>query len=150
MVKLLRNHSMDPVNDITKLWNIVIFNFLLGNTDAHIKNFSLIYGENLKALRLAPAYDLVSTSTYKESTRDMAFNIGGRVSIDEIKRSSFMDAADEAGISRTFAVKQFDKMADGFEKALQRSASELAEVGYENAKLIAEQILKTGGIHNLL
>ena len=149
MVKLLRSYSADPIQDITKLWNIVIFNFLLGNTDAHVKNFSLLYGEDLKTIRLAPAYDLVSTSTYKESTRDMAFNIGGKVLIDEIQRSSFMEAAEEAGINITFAMKQFDRMAEGFERALHQSVFELAEMGYENAKQIGERILQTGGIHNL-
>ena len=51
----------------------MVFNWLLGNTDAHVKNFSLLYSPGLRRVRLAPAYDLVSTAAYRQSTREMAF-----------------------------------------------------------------------------
>lgn len=79
-----RRKSSDPIQDQLKLWDLVVFNFLLGNTDAHLKNYSLLHGQNPKSVRLAPAYDLVSTTAYKSSTRDMSFRIGGRVLLDRL------------------------------------------------------------------
>ncbi len=149
MFELLRGYSSNPVQDQLKLWDLVVFNYLLGNTDAHVKNYSLVHGENPKTVRLAPSYDLISTTAYKTSTRDMSFRIGGRISIDEINRVSFADAAKEIGIGQRMALQRFDALADKFEQALRQSAAELSEAGYESTESIMEKILETGGIHNL-
>ena len=99
-----RRKSSDPIQDQLKLWDLVVFNFLLGNTDAHLKNYSLLHGQNPKSVRLAPAYDLVSTTAYKSSTRDMSFRIGGRISIDKINRAAFAEAAREVGLGQRIAL----------------------------------------------
>lgn len=52
---VLRAYSADPMTDSLKLWDICVFNYLIGNTDNHIKNLSLLYREDLKSIRLAPA-----------------------------------------------------------------------------------------------
>ena len=41
---VLRVHSADPMTDSLKLWDICVFNYLIGNTDNHIKNLSLLDG----------------------------------------------------------------------------------------------------------
>ena len=50
-------------------------NILLGNTDAHIKNWYLIYHDGINPT-LAPAYDIVSSLTYIND-RNNALNLGG-------------------------------------------------------------------------
>ena len=103
MFDLLRRYSADPITDQLKLWDIVVFNFLVGNTDSHIKNFSLLYSPNQRAVRLAPAYDIVSTAVYPESTREMAFFIGDALSLDALTRDSFRLAAREIGLGERMA-----------------------------------------------
>lgn len=149
MFRILRQHSSDPIQDQLKLWDLVVFNFLLGNTDAHLKNYSLLHGQNPKNIRLAPAYDLISTTAYRSSTRDMSFRIGGRLSIDEINRSVFATAAEEVGLGRRIAMQRFDSIAEQFESALRQAAQELANAGYHKATAIMQRVLETGGIHNL-
>lgn len=149
MFHILRRYSSDPIQDQLKLWDLVVFNFLLGNTDAHLKNYSLLHGQNPKSVRLAPAYDLVSTTAYKSSTRDMSFRIGGRISIDEINRTAFAASAGEVGLGQRIALQRFDAIADKFESTLRQSAYELAEAGYLRAIPIMQRVLETGGIHNL-
>ena len=94
---VIRSYSSDPVADSLKLWDICVFNYLVGNTDNHIKNLSLLYGEDLKSIRLAPAYDIVSTVIYKNSTEDMALSIDGKYNINEISRESFEKATTQIG-----------------------------------------------------
>src|ERR1019366_7915449 len=68
---LLREVSSAPVLDLARLLDAVVFNFLVGNNDAHAKNFSLLYrGMSTASLetRLAPLYDVVSTRFYPELT----------------------------------------------------------------------------------
>ena len=58
MFNLLASYSANPLEDQKKLLERIVFNYLIGNTDCHIKNYSLLYSENLREIRLAPAYDM--------------------------------------------------------------------------------------------
>lgn len=72
---LIRDASSVPARDLIALLDAVIFNLLIGNHDAHAKNFSLLYMPN-RSIRLAPLYDLVCTVYYPELTDKMAMRIG--------------------------------------------------------------------------
>ena len=73
---LIREASSAPALDLRALLDAVIFNLLIGNHDAHAKNFSLLYMPD-QTVRLAPLYDLVSTVYYEELTDKMAMKLGG-------------------------------------------------------------------------
>ncbi len=124
---------------------VIVFDYVLGNTDAHIKNFSLLYGKDLRGLRLAPAYDLVSTTIYESSTREMSFYIGNDLLIDEITETSFRDAAAEIHLGERFAVGRYNFICNHFREALREAAAELQEAGFSKANEIEERILRTGG-----
>ena len=146
---ILRNYAANPIEDQIKLWNIIVFDFLVGNTDNHIKNLSLLYSSDLKKINLAPAYDIMSTTIYEGSSREMAIGIGAERNIDNINREHFEKAATEVGLSKKIALKQFDELANGFKKALEETADEMYEDGYQQAKLIKDKILKNGGYLHL-
>ena len=146
MFEILRKYSSDPIADRLKLWDIVVFNYLIGNTDAHVKNFSLLYSPDMRSLRLAPAYDIVSTTVYESSTRDMAFNIGGDYSIDDITEASFARAARDIGLGEKMAMKRYEQLSAKFKKALRESAETLLQMGFDKAEDIEKRILQTGGI----
>ena len=145
MFETLRVHSSKPIEDQLKLWDIVVFNYLIGNTDAHIKNFSLLYSPDIRTMRLAPAYDLVSTTVYEQSTRDMAFYIGGEILLDKITRNTFKSAAKEIGISERMALDRFDSMKERFIPALKEASEQLCDTGYQRAAVLSKKILSTGG-----
>ena len=147
MFETLRRHSSDPIQDQLKLWDVIVFNYLIGNTDAHIKNSSLLYSSDMRSLRLAPAYDLVSTTVYEQSTREMAFYIGEEMLIDKITRESFRIAAKEAGISERIAMERFDDMKERFVPSLKESNEQLCDAGYPRSAALMEKILKTGGMN---
>lgn len=143
---VIRAYSADPMTDSLKLWDICIFNYLIGNTDNHIKNLSLLYGEDMKSIRLAPAYDIVSTMIYKNSTEDMALSVDGKYNINEISRESFGKAATQVGIGSKIAMRRFDTMVNGFTIALQKAKRELDMLGINQTDWIGEQIMEKGGI----
>ncbi len=146
MFDVLRAYSSDPVSDQVRLWDTIIFDYLVGNTDAHLKNFSLLYTPDLKSMRLSPAYDIVSTAVYEQSTRELAIHIGGACSLDEVTRSSFKKAAADAGLGGRMALRRLDAMKKKFTDALHRSAEELYAAGFENALDMEKRILEHGGI----
>ena len=145
MTDLLRNYSADPMSDIVKLWDAVVYSFLLGNTDGHLKNFSLLYSSDLKSLRLAPMYDIVATTIYENSVRNMAFSINGKKLLDELKMADFEMEAESIGLSKKFAANRLKYFLDNFESALRISANELMSDGYITANQIQMNILENGG-----
>ena len=64
-----------------------VFNLLVGNGDAHLKNWSLIYPDR-KIARLSPAYDLVCTAVYPNQA-DLGLPFFGTARISEISRDHF-------------------------------------------------------------
>ena len=72
----LLNNSSDPQTDQESFLRAQIFNFLVGGTDAHAKNFSLLLGEQ-GVVRLAPLYDVASMLPYANYKQlDLAMRIG--------------------------------------------------------------------------
>lgn len=146
MFELLRAYSANPVADQLKLWDICLFNYFAGNTDSHIKNFSLLYSGDFKHIKLAPAYDLVSTMIYDGSTDEMAFSIGGKYSVHKIGREEFAKEAVNVGLGGKLAMARFDNMAQNFVKALLQAQEILQRQGFNEAEAIGEKILNSGGI----
>jgi serine/threonine-protein kinase HipA len=105
---LLRKLSSVPVMDIQHLLDAVIFNFLIGNHDAHGKNFSLLYDAET---RLAPLYDVVSTVGYPELDRKMAMKIGGEYVSDQVRPGHFERLADEAGLAKPLVKRRVREVA---------------------------------------
>lgn len=140
MFEIIRQKSFNPIADQLKMWDICIFNYLIGNTDNHIKNVSLLYDEELKKVCLAPAYDILSTVIYISSTRDMAFSIGNEYDIKKITRDSFRREAANIGLGEQMAMKRFDYLANAFPDALNKACDELLGKGFNKAIDIYERI----------
>lgn len=74
--ELILNYSSQPASELLQFMQLIIFNYLIGNSDAHGKNFSFLY-QNGQIL-LSPAYDLMSTAIYETYSSEMAMRIGSR------------------------------------------------------------------------
>ena len=144
MFDLLKDRSASPIEDQFLLWDIIVFHYLIGNTDGHIKNYSLRYTPDLRAVRLAPAYDIVSTAVYENHSRQMALSIGGTTEFDALNRDSFRTAAAEIGLNETMFMERFDRLAARFVPKLFEAAGMLAQEGFEEVAAIAETI---AGLH---
>jgi serine/threonine-protein kinase HipA len=96
----------------------------------------------LKSIRLAPAYDIVSTIIYERSTENMALSIGGVYSIYDITRESFEKEAVNVGLGRKMAMKRFDTMVEKFPEALKKAVDELKKQGFDGIEEVYEVILK--------
>ena len=104
----------------------------------------------MKTIRLAPAYDIVSTMIYESSTENMALSIGGDYSIRKITEESFAKEATKAGLGVKMAMKRLDTLRKNFAEALNAGVQVLEEQGFEGTKDIAEQIMRCGGIRNYI
>jgi len=93
---LLRDWSTAPVLDIPNFINGLIFNVLIGNADAHGKNFSLLYSGGERVL--SPYYDLVSTLAWPALSKDLAMKIGGCKSVHAFTVGDWKKMAKKIGL----------------------------------------------------
>jgi len=98
VVALLRGlGSSRAALDVNRFLKAVLFNFLLGNSDAHGKNFAFLYDRST-GVRLAPLYDVLSTAIYPELTERMAMSIGGVEQPADVDMSAWERLAVESGL----------------------------------------------------
>ena len=125
LCSLLLAHSARFIDDRRALLRLVLFNYLIGNCDAHAKNYSVLLGD-AGAVRLAPAYDLLSTAVYDgafgaELSRGMGMFIGRHANIDKVDRDDFAMLAQDCGLSesslRELARSLAEDVREGFGEA---------------------------------
>jgi serine/threonine-protein kinase HipA len=96
--KILKNAATSPGNDCYRLLELVIFNFIIGNVDAHLKNFSLCY-ENVNGanISLSPAYDILSTDLFIADDEQTALAINAKK--NKLKLDDFKQLAEALGVN---------------------------------------------------
>jgi serine/threonine-protein kinase HipA len=108
IAKTIRQFSKTPGLDVINFYEQVLFCFLIGNADMHLKNFSLLYHPKLGP-SLSPAYDLVNTALVNPLDEEqMALTLNGKK--NRIKKSDFEKAFSAAGIENKQQENIFRKM----------------------------------------
>jgi serine/threonine-protein kinase HipA len=95
IVDLLREHSMSPAEDVDGFVDALAFNWLIGGTDAHAKNYSVLHRAGGR-VRLAPLYDLASALLYPEldPTRiKLAMRIGSEYRVLAVRARHWRELA---------------------------------------------------------
>ena len=87
VVTVIEKHCTFPIVEKLKLFRLIIFNFLVGNEDMHLKNFTLIRRENI--VELSPAYDLINTTIVLPAVEEIALPIRGKK--NKLNRADFLD-----------------------------------------------------------
>lgn len=147
MFSLINDYSSNPIEDGLKLWDRVVFNFLLGNTDSHIKNYGLLYSTDLDSIRLAPAYDMVCTRIYG-TRNDMSVMINGKLDCTLVNRDDFSEVTRDLLIGKKVALEHYDYLCENFENALRESIEEMKSQGFKEAVQLGNKILKASMINS--
>jgi serine/threonine-protein kinase HipA len=96
IAKLILRFSTVPKLDLVNFWQQVLFCWLTGNADMHLKNFSL-YAQTQGNYVLTPAYDMLSTSlAIPDDTEELALTLNGKKR--KINRSDFEKAFVQSGL----------------------------------------------------
>ena len=94
--KVISLYSAVPKMDLTAFFEVVLFSWLTGNNDMHLKNFSL-YAPNGKDFRLSPAYDLLNAVLVNPAdTEELALTLNGKKK--KLKKADFQQAAQTVGL----------------------------------------------------
>ncbi len=95
--RVLYKYSGDGIADAQQFARRLLVNILLANGDAHLKNWSLLYQDQVTP-RLSPAYDIVTTSVYMNDEREFALNLARNKSWLKADFSHFERWADKSNI----------------------------------------------------
>jgi serine/threonine-protein kinase HipA len=111
-VKVIQRYSSRPGLDLSELFLRLVFCFLTGNSDMHLKNFSLIEtAPESGAYVLSPAYDLLPVNVIMpEDKEEFALTMNGKKT--NLRRNDFFLFAEAAGIPRKAAETMIRKMTD--------------------------------------
>lgn len=144
---LVRRVCTDPVGDRLRLLHWVIFNFLIGNHDAHAKNISLLYADG--KVQLAPFYDLLSTVVYQGLDDKFAMKIGGAKSLRYMTMRNWDLFAEECGLNPRFVRQQMalveDKILKGT-KSVMESITRHHFFTIKNVDVILDRLKKTAAM----
>ena len=125
---LIRRYSMQPVLDVSLMVKWAAFNLCVGNNDAHAKNISMMRQEN--GLKLAPFYDLLSTTYYgRKLARRMAMGIGGKRNSFFISRHRWERFAQDIRLPEKAVLQLVKSTAESILTALDTTAAALTESG---------------------
>lgn len=97
IAKLLKRYSSTPQLDLVNYWEIVVFSWLTGNSDMHLKNFSLL-SKSKGSYRLAPAYDLLNVHLIFDDPEELALTLTGKKR--RLKRENFVEAMQASGLEK--------------------------------------------------
>lgn len=110
IIATLRAISARPAADVNAFIRAVGFNFLIGNSDGHGKNFAILYDPDLGP-RLAPLYDLVCTAVYNVTAK-MAMRIGGEEDPSAVDEDAWRRLAGECGLNATLLLRDLRALAE--------------------------------------
>ena len=108
--KLIKLHSSAPMLDLVNFWEVVVFSWITGNSDMHLKNFSLI-SRTPSHYVLSQAYDLVNVHLiFPEDNEELALMLDGRKK--HITKQNFMRAMASSGLGEKVIERIFRKLTD--------------------------------------
>ena len=132
---LIQTHTRHPAADRISFQKRLIFHYLIGNADAHAKNFSLLY--NAQTPDLAPLYDVVCTAAYPHLAKGMAMKIGGRALPDTIRLKHWLTLVAPTKTARTLFSNTLLSMAIEIERQANALLIELDTEGIRHPILKA-------------
>ena len=137
---IIEEFSNNRLIDITRFIEWIIFNYLIGNTDAHAKNISLLHDRD--GIRLAPFYDLLSTEVYSEKIVDhtMAMLVNGKGKYDSLRPKDFLALFGHLGLNATNMMKTIKARFADIVPIAENLSSAIAEIPQKNSVIFDDII----------
>ncbi len=126
---LLRQVALRPAVEVLKLLAAAIFNLIVGNADAHGKNFSILYDEG--GPRLAPLYDLLATVAYPELSPRLAMKIGRRSTLAEMDAWGWEAFAKDTALGLSLVRRRVAEVSEIVEARAEGLAASLMQSGLD-------------------
>ncbi len=121
-----------PAKDLQRLIGWFFFNLLIGNNDSHAKNLAILYAD--EGPRLAPFYDLMSTTLYSGLSRRFAFRIDGENRPGSIERSHLETLARSMRFQPRYFMRQGLELAERMPAAIDNTLATLSAKAHQGTE----------------
>lgn len=138
-MNVIREKFNAPAKDLIDFQKRLIFNYLIGNADAHGKNFSILYREKNQP-ELAPIYDVLSTDCYENLSKKMAMKIGGQYNPNYITLKNWYSLIPDTKLAQNSFKKTLLNFAEGTLRTAIDLKEKLKNQGYKSS--IYDQIIR--------
>lgn len=147
MANCIRSNDKCSMIDVERLFRRVLVNLIIGNTDAHLKNFGMIY--NNGRLELCPSYDVVASSYYPQY-QNIALTVGtaSDLAISQLKYKHFKLMAEAFGLNIKILDFILEEIESHFEKAMTKLEKESIVTEELRSKFIIHLRKKWNNIKN--
>lgn len=132
--------SANPFGDRVFLFRRLLFDWLIGNCDNHLKNHSFVWSADWAQRELAPLYDVTCTTFYPSLDREMGVSLCESRRIDDVTASDVGELAKAIGVPRKIASMEAAELQAGFSAALDSAECAIADEGFPIVCDIASHI----------
>lgn len=139
IASVLNLFSSDKDTNIDQMTRRLMANILLGNGDAHSKNWSMLYDH--KGYNLTPAYDIVSTVVYIKNEQELALNLGKQKNWYQLDKRHFKTWADRADLNWYAVSKTIDDVLTRFNDLIPQALKELP-IEAKQAEILLDHLRK--------
>ncbi|RWP37999.1 type II toxin-antitoxin system HipA family toxin [Mesorhizobium sp.] len=145
---LIDRATARPAADRLRFTRMLIFHYLVGNADAHGKNYALLYRERIPDL--APLYDVVCTAAYTRLAKKLAMAIGKRSVPDTIHLKQWLTLVPETKGAQRLLVKDMADLAGQIRGQADKLLLEFEEAGISHDIIKAiRAVIETRATHLL-
>lgn len=145
---LIDRAAARPAADKLSFIRMLIFHYLVGNADAHGKNYALLYRG--KAPDLAPLYDVVCTAAYPRLAKKLAMAIGGRSVADTIQLKHWLTLVPDTRAAQRLLVRDMTELAGRIGDEADKLLAEFEDAGITHEILKAiRAVIETRATHLL-
>ncbi len=139
---LIKTQTTIPLLETRAFLQYLLFNFIIGNCDAHGKNYSLILQDN--SVKLTPMYDTVCTLAYPNLTQKLSMKIGKHYEIQKVNQADFEMLGNQIGLKPKTILDSFNGLVEKFDNAFEiiKNDSALAKHG-EIIEVIQHKLIRT-------
>lgn len=132
IAELLARYAVDPLEEQRKLLRSVFVTVIVGNTDAHAKNFALLHPDEASA-SLAPLYDVVPACEVTPETLVMGMRVGGRIRIDRVTAVELVEEARSWGVPERIAREELDEATSLLRQGIREASDLYPDAGARHA-----------------
>jgi len=153
IINLIKEISITPAKDILNIIRWQLLNLLLGNSDGHGKNISILYTP--QGPKLAPFYDLVCTKIYSGISKEQALSTGGNFDPEQICLKDLQVLAQENNLRPRLLLNELKTFIDNLSMNLSEYKKQFMEINGEHPVLdrinqeVTKQIRRTGRLMEL-
>jgi serine/threonine-protein kinase HipA len=144
---LIRRVSADPEADVERFLKANMFNWLIGGTDAHAKNYSFLIDAG-DAIRLAPLYDLSSQLPYPDLiTQRVSMKIGDHYDMERVSLTDWQNLARSCNLNEERVTSMLTQMARALPDVVSAAHTQARKDGLPKTVIgpLAEQLIANAG-----